>query len=334
MNVGILGCATVARKYVVKAFKAMTEVDKVFIASRDEKKARSVAKELGIEFKKSYEEIINSNKIDVVYVPLPIGLHKEWVLKAAKKGKHIICEKSISDSYKSAKDMVEGCKAKKLTLFENFMCDYHPQHSKVLSMIHDGHIGKVITIKAYFGFPPLDKKGFRYDKDLGGGSLNDAGAYTTFISRKMLETEPIAVTCIFEMDPGAGVDIRGSALLEFPSNMTALVSFGFDNVYQNNYSIWGSQGLITVKRAFSIPPDLKPQIQLYKNKNFQEKYTEIDVLPANQFELILKDFFQTVLNDDGKKREEKYEQILNQARLLEVMRISANEKRKVRLNEI
>ena len=140
MNVGILGCASVAKKYVIEALKTTTEVEKVFIASRDEKKAQSTAKEFGIEFKKSYEEIVNDSEIGAVYVPLPIGLHEEWVLKAAEKGKHIICEKSISDSYESTKNMVAACKAKKLTLFENFMCDYHPQHSKVLSMIHDKEI--------------------------------------------------------------------------------------------------------------------------------------------------------------------------------------------------
>jgi predicted dehydrogenase len=333
MNVGILGCASVAKKYVIKALKTTAEIDKVFIASRDEKKAQLVANEFEIESKKSYEDIIDDSNIDAVYVPLPIGLHEGWVLKAAKKGKHIICEKSISDSYESTKSMVKACKAKKLTLFENFMCDYHPQHAKVLSMIRDKEIGDISTIKAYFGFPPLDKKNFRYDKNLGGGSLNDAGAYTAFISRKMLEAEPTAVTCTLKMDI-TKVDIQGSALLEFPENKTALISFGFDNVYQNNYSVWGSQGLITVNRAFSIPPDMKPEVQLYKNENFQENLKDIDVPPANQFELIMKDFFQTTINKDNKKREIKYGQILNQARLLEAMRISSNEKRKVMLNEI
>jgi len=188
-------------------------------------------------------------------------------------------------------------------------------------------------LKGYFGFPPINLSSFRYDKELGGGSLNDAGAYTVFIARKILG-EPIKATSTFNMDPKKEVDINGSAILEFPDQKTALISFGFDNIYQNNYSLWGSKGKIKVHRAFSIPANLKPMIELITNDGANEKIINVDVLPANQFQLIFEDFFNTIINQDKVKINNLYAEILLQAKAMEALRISHKEDRKVNLREI
>lgn len=334
INIGILGCASVAKKHSIKAFQEIENIDKIYIASRDINKGKECSKEFGIKLESSYERIINNKSIDAIYVPLPIGLHERWVIKGAMNKKHIICEKSISDNFQSVKKMVDCCKSNDVVLFENFMCDYHPQHEEIISMINKGKIGEIFTFKSYFGFPPLDKKNFRYNQNLGGGSLNDAGAYTAFMARKILGDDPVAVTCKLDIDSKTGVDIQGTAYIEFPCNKFAFIGFGFDNVYQNNYSIWGNKGVITVKIAFSIPPTRKPEIELYTNENFQEKIREINVPPANHFELIFSDFCNTIINNDTIRKKEKYDQIINHARLLESMRISARENRKVKVEEI
>jgi dTDP-3,4-didehydro-2,6-dideoxy-alpha-D-glucose 3-reductase len=334
IGIGILGCANVAKKRALPAFKQIESVGTICIASRTVEKAKEFATEHGIEYSESYDSLLQRKDIDVIYVPLPIGLHEEWVIKAAKAGKHIICEKSLSNSLDSVRKMIDCCKENKVILFENFMCGYHPQHLKVKETIQNGEIGTVRVLNSYFGFPPLDKNGFRYDFKLGGGSLNDAGAYTIFMSRKIFEQEPISVTCNLNIDSETKVDISGSAFLEFPESKVALVSFGFDNVYQNNYSLWGSQGLIKVGMAFSIPPNLSPSIMLLKNENFQETTTSLLVPPADQFKLIFEDFINLVLYRNKEKEEKHFSDILNQAKVLEAVKISAQENRKVKLSEL
>ena len=332
LSIGILGSANVAKKYAIMAFKSLSTVDNIYIASRDADKSKSIAKEFGIEIKESYDSIIDDKNIDAVYIPLPIGLHEEWVIKAASEKKHVICEKSLSDNFVSAKKMIGCCKTNNVVLFENFMCGYHPQHERVLSLIENGGIGNIFAFRGYFGFPPLDKGNFRYSKYLGGGSLNDAGAYPAFMARKILGSEPVAATCNLVMEKN--IDVKGASYMEFPNDILAFLAFGFDNAYQNNYSLWGSKGILTVKRAFSIPADMKPSVELYKNENFKDIFTEIDAPAANHFELIFSDFCQTILKNDNKKRKEKYAQMLNQAKVLEAMRSSAKEDRKLKLREI
>lgn len=334
LNIGILGCASIAKKYAIKAFQSLDLVDQIFIASRDHEKSKALSHEFGIKSHASYDDLINNKNIHAVYIPLPIGLHETWAIKAAKAGKHILCEKSLSHSLASTRKIIDACKKNKVVLFENFMCDYHPQHAQVLSLINSNEIGTPITFKGYFGFPAFHKDNFRNNKRLGGGSLNDAGAYTLFMARKILGGEPLTITCQLEMDKKTGVDTRGSAFLTFKDNKTAFISFGFDNVYQNNYSVWGSKGLVTVQMAYSIPPQMEPSIELYKNENLQATTQKIQSTPANHFELIFKDFCETILKKDSKKMQEKYSQILLQAKALEAMRRSSKKNKVISLKTI
>jgi len=178
----------------------------------------------------------------------------------------------------------------------------------------------------------MNKENFRYNKGLGGGSLNDAGAYTVFMARKIFGSEPLSVSCnLFNEND---LDMHGTASLEFPDKRIGLIAFSFNSVYQNNYSVWGMKGLIKIGRAYSIPPDFKPQLELLTNENFKESIISIDVPAANQFALIFKDFCDTILNKDKDKIEKTYTKILSQARALEALRISARENRKVYLGEV
>ena len=333
VRIGILGCANVAAKYAIKAFQALDSAEVVAIASRDYTKAKEWGNKFGVEAVPSYEELLQRKDVDEVYIPLPIGLHEEWVLKAAAAGKHILCEKSLSGSFASVKKMVESCRGKGIVLYENFMCDFHPQHAAVKNILEQGEVGQPLVFRGYIGFPPFPESSFRYDAGLGGGSLNDAGAYTVFMARKMFG-EPISVTASLAVDGRATVDFQGSAFLEFADSKVGLLSFGFNNVYQNNYSVWGSKGKISVNRAYSVPPEMKPQVELLKNENLRETVTVLDIPAANHFELIFHDFCETVLSKDEDKMNFMYQQLLSQAKVLEAVRISARENRKVNIGEV
>lgn len=332
VRIGILGCANIAAKYAIKSFQSIENAELISIASRDYNKAKEWANKFGLKAEESYDSLISSKDIDAVYIPLPIGLHKEWVLKAAKEKKHIICEKSMAESFSSVKLIVNICKSNDVVLYENFMCDFHPQHAKVISLIDEGKIGKPFVFQSYFGFPPMAKDNFRYNHQLGGGCLNDAGAYTAFMARKIFAEEPSSVSCtMLNMN---NVDFNGSAKFDFGEGKAALLAFSFDAVYQNNYSVWGSKGLVKVNRAYSIPPDFKPIVELTTNENLKETITQLDIHAANHFDLIFHDFCETVINKPNEKINLIYEKILSQAKVLEAMRISAREGRVVKLNEV
>lgn len=322
---GILGCANIAKKYAIDALKRIENVKLVAIASRDWNKAKKWAEEYGCEYE-TYDSLLLREDINAVYIPLPVSLHEEWVIKTAKAKKHILCEKSLGGSYQEVKNMINVCKENNVLLFENFTSDYHPQHEKVISLINSGIIGEERVFSSKFCFPPFKKDNIRYKSELGGGSLNDVGAYIVFMSRKIFSEEPEAVTCKFFYGD-YNVDIEGSFILEFSKGRRTLGFFGFNNMYQNKYSILGTEGMIAVNRAYSIPESMKPDVILYK-QDFEKR---IDVESANQFVNTFRDFVSKLLESNIKEAD--YEKLLRHAKVMEALRISARENRKVFLNE-
>lgn len=334
VKIGILGCANIAERYAINAFQNINNAEVLSIGSRDIEKAKTWAEKFGIKNAESYESLIKNKEIDALYMPLPIGLHKEWILKAAKNGKHILSEKSLASDLKDVKEIIEVCKENGVVLYENFTCDYHPQHAKVAELIHDGSIGQPFLFESKYGFPIIALDNFRYKKELGGSALNESGAYQVYTVRKLFNKEPISVSANLYFEKG--VDMRGSVIMEFENNFTALFSFNLDAVYQNNYSVWGSAGLIKVSRAYAIAPNFKPIVEIIKNENRQETTTALDVPAHNHFETIFFQFCDLVLNKETKKEniKNKYADILSQAKVLEAVRISSQEDRKIKLSEI
>lgn len=328
IRVGVLGCAEIAKRYAIPALLALPEVELVAVASRSRDKAQQLASEYDLEIE-SYESLLARTDIDVIYSPLPVGLQEEWVLKAASKGKHIICEKSITYSLDSAKKMVHACKEVGVALYENFVPEFHPQHEAILAVINAGGIGTVRIWNGTYSFPPFAEENIRNSKELKGGAINDCGCYTAFMARKILQSEPIAVTCRVTSE-SKGVDIAGSALFEFEKG-EALMSFGFDHLYQNTYSVLGSKGMIQTNRAFAIPPTLVPTVFHITNNGKEEKREIVDVPAVNQFALSFDFFFKAIAKKDNTEFENMYARILAQATVLQAMRTSAKEGKRILL---
>ena len=326
VRVGILGCANIAGKYAIAAFKSLPNVELVAIASRKEDTAREWAARHALEAE-TYDSLVARDDIDVIYSPLPVGLQEEWALRVAATGKHMLCEKSITYSLDSAKRMVDTFKKNGLALYENFAPEFQPQHEKVLSLIKEGAIGTPHVWNGQYGFPPFPKGDIRYSSELKGGALNDCGCYTVFMARKILQAEPVAVTCTLNND-GHDVDVAGSALLEFEKG-TALMSFGFNHLYQNTYSVWGSKGMVRTDRAFAVPPTFTPTVELITNDGTKDSRMSVEVPAADRFALSFNYFCSAVAKQDKKQFDEMYDRIMRQAAVMEAMRVSAREGRRV-----
>ncbi|MBX9765454.1 Gfo/Idh/MocA family oxidoreductase [Patescibacteria group bacterium] len=326
VRVGILGIAEIAGRYAIPSFQSLENVELVAIASRDSGKAKEFTARHNLE-PETYDSLIQRDDIDAIYSPLPVGLQEEWTMKAAQAGKHVICEKSITHSLESAERMIAVSRANGVALYENFVPEFHPQHAEILSIIERGEIGTPRVWTGYDGYPSRSTDDIRYRSDLKGGSLNYAGCYPVFMARKIMRQEPIAVTCTLSRD-GADVDVSGSALLEFEHG-EALISFGFNHVYQNTYSVWGSKGIVKTNRAFAIPPTLAPTIEIITNDGTKEIRRSVDIPATNQFTKSFDFFCTAVAEGDKKKFEDMYDRILRQATVLEAMRVSARDGRRV-----
>ena len=325
---GIIGCSKIANRSTIPAMKNSNFAELKMIGSSSNEKAKKFARFFDCENFGTYNDVIQSEEIDAVYISLPIGLHEEWSIKASEAGKHVLCEKSSTTSYSSAKLMIESAKKNNVRIMEGFMFKFHPQHKKVLEFINSNKIGKPFVFCGSYGFPHVSKDDIRYNPELGGGVLNETGCYPICSSRIIFQSEPIGVLCNLYRDEEVGVDTKGHAYILYKEGKTAFVAFGFENFYQANYRIWGSKGIIELDRAYAVPPDFSPTIKI-QNDEMNEK---TNVKPVDHFKIMINEFCSE-LNDpsDSSKWEED---LLNQARLMEALRVSSNEKRFVNLSEI
>lgn len=326
---GIIGCSRIAKKAVIPAIIDSENAKLEMIGSRSIEKARLYSGEFGNVEYGSYEDILNNKNIDVVYISLPIGLHEEWVMKSAQAGKHIICEKSLTTSFESAKKMFHESKKNNVRLMEGFMFRYHPQHKKILDLIKEGKIGTPIFFEGVFSFPFPDGKDHRFDKNLGGGCLNDSGAYPVYASRMIFGEEPISVYSKLDFDGETGVDINVVAILNYSGVKKAFISSFFGAYFQSKYSVLGESARITSKRAYAVPKNFGVSIIIDKD----DKIEEIGISAEDHFKLMVDDFCREIKK--GKESKIDFEKdLLMQAKVMEAIRISDKEKRNVNLSEI
>ena len=124
----------------------------------------------------NYDDVLENKNIDVVYISLPIALQEKWIMKAAKAGKHVLCEKSSTISYNSAQKIVKECKKNGVRIMENFSFIFHPQQTKILQLVNSNKFGKTFSFSGKFGFNlNYSANNFRFKKELGGGILIVSG---------------------------------------------------------------------------------------------------------------------------------------------------------------
>ncbi len=321
LHIGVLGCSSFAVRSMLPAIKDMCEeFELVAIASRTKEKAVKFADTFGIKKTfSSYEDLLDVEGLDAVYIPLPNSLHFEWATRCLKKKLHVFVEKSMGCTYEQVSFLNKLASTNKCVLVENFHFRFHSQLTKINSLIANGKIGELRCVRSSFGFPPFsDKDNIRYKKELGGGSLYDAGAYPIKISQIFLGDEIEVSAASLYFDKIKKVDIWGGAYLTNKrTDQFAEIAFGFDNFYQCNLELWGSKGKIYTDRIFTAPPKHRAKIIVESAQGAEI----VDVEPCNQNKNILFYFYNLVCNKKNILIE--YAQNVNQSRLLsEVVRAS------------
>ena len=329
IRIGIIGCSSIAKSSTIPAILKSTNCKLAFIGSRNKDKAKKIAQEFECEKYGSYEDILDDDSIDAVYVSTPVGTHEELVIKSAQNGKHVLCEKSSTTSFDSAKKMIKVCKDNNVRLMEGFMFRFHPSHQKVKEFINNGTIGKIFSFSSRYGFPPISKDNIRYYKSLGGGILNDAGCYPINASRMLFGTEPEGILCDLVMDREKQVDTKATIVMDFNDGRYSQSAVGYDLFYQSVYSLWGSEGSLSLTRAYNVPPDMHVTLDVNAN-NFQEK---IFIDTADHFQLMINSFCDEIQKESSSQHNFE-DDLLNQARVMEAARISNNKKRYVRIDEV
>ena len=327
LKFGIIGCSRIAKRSVIPAIIKSDFAELEIIGSRSSDKAKEFAKEFNCEKFGTYEDVISSDSVDVVYISTPIDTHAEWSNKATAAGKHVYVEKSSTDNLKTAEKMVESAKENNVRLMEGFMFRFHPQHQKVKELIKEGKIGEIRSFNGIFGFPAFPEGDIRYDS----GFLRDSGCYPICASRMIFDEEPLGVSCIQKMIPESSVDVGGSAILFYKNGKTATITYSNGSYYQARYEVWGTDGVISLDRAYSVPPDFTTKVTLQYNteNNWDGRHTEtFEIEPKDHFLEMLDTFCMEITGTKNAPFDFEQE-LLNQAKVMFAVSSSASPPEKV-----
>jgi predicted dehydrogenase len=174
----------------------------------------------------TFDKLKNNPDIDAVYVITPNALHKDQVIRVAKAGKHVICEKPMSINAKDGQQMVDACKKANVKLLVGYRMHFEPKTLEIIRMRKENELGKILFFQGLSGFRIGDPGQWRLKKELaGGGAMMDIGIYSVNGARYMIGEEPSWVTAVeTKTDPvkfKEGVDETIQFQLGFPSGAVA-----------------------------------------------------------------------------------------------------------------
>ena len=268
VNWGIIGLGNIAEKFA-EAFKFSENAKLVAIASLNQKKINKFKDKFQIEEKycfSSYEKLLSCNDVDIVYIALPHSLHYEWIVKCIEKRKRILVEKPATINFSQIKDIQNKLSNKNLLFSEAFMYRYHPQIIKVIELIKENIIGKIISMESFFGMDILTKKnlfGFKkqkkmnkenrlYNKELGGGTILDLGCYPVSFSQFIASLIPginlnnVDLLNVKKEIGETGVDIDSYVELEFDKKFRSKIGASFTKNLGKESKIIGEKGEILI----------------------------------------------------------------------------------------
>lgn len=281
------------------------------ILAKEHQKAQTFVDSYGGKIFDGYEIMIASDETDAIYLPLPPALHFKWAKLALQHGKHVLIEKPSTTSLADTQELVRLAGENSLALHENYMFVFHNQIQTVKDIVKSGEIGDVRLYRITFGFPRRAANDFRYNKDLGGGALLDAGGYTMKLATTLLNGNVKITAANAGYLEDYEVDIYGSATVVNEKGQVAQLAFGMDNDYRCDLEVWGSTGTLTTGRILTAPDGFAPTYTLKKNQDVQTGALPID----DAFLKSIQHFGQCV-NDEA-KRQSNYQILLQQEKLVD-----------------
>lgn len=321
INWGILGCAAIAKVRTIPGLLQADNANLYAVASRGIEKAEEFQKMYSAEKAYgSYEALLADENVQAVYIPLPNSMHFEWVEKAAKAGKHILCEKPLALNVEEAKKMYEICEEQGVLLMEAFAFRHAPLVQKVKKVIDSGVIGKVKYIESHLTDVLTDMSNIRMNQSLGGGSFYDMACYNISTISYLLDFKaPVKVKALAEMDPERGVDVSNTTLLMYEDGTQAASYSSLNSYSRGYYAVVGEKGRIEVPCNYNCRYVQKFTVTAEGVVNnveiLDEKKTEYTVFCPDNYMLEIEQFGRCIL--DGEKPYVSKEETLLNAKILD-----------------
>ncbi len=237
MGIALVGLGYYSTQILAPALQETKNVKLTGIVTGTPEKEKIWQDKYGIKPENTYnyenfEEIANNDEIDIIYVVLPNSMHHEYTIRAAKAGKHVICEKPMALNAKECKEMIAACNENNVRLSIGYRMQFEPTTQEIMRIGQEKVYGDVRFICAGAGYTESREGHWKTQKHMGGGAMMDMGVYSLQAARYTTGQEPLSVTAqTFTRRPEIFKDVDETTTfqLEFPGGTVANLHTSFSN---------------------------------------------------------------------------------------------------------
>jgi len=255
----MVGLGRISMGHFMPGLKTAKQSTLTGLVSGHRGKAEKQAAEYGVPTTaiynyENFDSIRDNKQIDAVYIALPNSMHAEYTIRAAKAGKHVLCEKPMATSVDDCKAMIQACRDNNVKLMIAYRCQLEPTNLRAIDLIRSGKLGVIQAIESANGFN-IQPGEWRLDKKLaGGGPLMDVGIYSLNACRYLTGEEPQVLSAYSSVIDKDGrfntVEENVGWTMKFPSGIVASCNTTYGARMEGYYRVHGSKGVLHVEPAF------------------------------------------------------------------------------------
>ena len=285
-NWGILGPGFIATRAIIPAIQGVSNSRVLAVASSNKERSREFSIRFGIERSYSgYQDLLDDPDVDVVYIALPNHLHREWTIRAAEAGKHVLCEKPLAMYAAECNEMIAACQQANILLMEAVMYRFHPRMLHLKQMLVAREPGDIRFLHAAFSFNFNAPGNYRAYRQFGGGALLDIGSYCVNAARWLIGSEPDSSHAVISYSHDS-IDLNTSAVLRFGEDVSAHIQCSFVAAEHQIIEVVGTTGAVTAPLAFTAWRDDTTMLLIQRGAVFERK----EFAPADPYQLMVEHF--------------------------------------------
>ena len=336
VGIAIVGVGRISVNEMLPAFAQSKHAKPVALVSGDRAKALKVAHQYNIPESavldyKDYDKLAAMPEVQAVYIALPNSMHAEYTVRAARAGKHVLCEKPMANSVAECQQMIEACRKAGKKLMIAYRSQYEANDRVLLKMIRDKQLGQLKEFISVNSQHMADAQHWRLKRALaGGGALPDVGLYCINAARFLSGEEPNEVFGTVWSTPGDArfreVEESCQFILRFPSGFTASCSTGYASHKSQMLRLNGTTAWAELNPAYAYEGI---KLKVSRIVDGREQGSEVQAGDKNQFAAELDHFAQCIQQD--KEVHTPGEEGLQDQRIMEAIYASARSGKTVKL---
>ena len=327
----VVGMGHIAQAAVLPAFAHAANSELAALVSGDLIKEKTLSRKYRVPafHYDDFQQVLEEEEIDAVYLALPNDQHCEFTVRAAALGVHVLCEKPMATTEKECRAMIDACARNQVRLMIAYRLHFAPAHLQAIKLARSGRLGELRYFSSIFGMQ-VKAENIRTSASQGGGPLLDLGVYCINAARYLFGDEPVEVSGITVAKKRdkrfAEVEEMAGALLRFPNERLAQFTCSFNSGDVASLELVGTKGMLRIEPAYEYVGPLKWELSV-NDKKEQKTFASGD-----QFAPELVHFSDCVLK--GKKPEPDGYEGMADVRVINAIFDSAEAGRAVKIDPV